>query len=166
VIRARGRGDQSRSPPVSACRERVFLFCLASNTDWQRAGVTHTTAQQIIIRGLVEREGGAGTYVLTDEGRVVFTALLARRSPLIMLIHRSRLRGPLLTLARQRSRPVAPGYTGSRFIPISPGDKLALQFRLPNLVFLDRKLDCGLFRQRLNRTEEVAADEIDQPSVS
>jgi hypothetical protein len=29
-----------------AVRERVLLFCLASGTDWQRAGVTHTTAQQ------------------------------------------------------------------------------------------------------------------------
>jgi DNA-binding PadR family transcriptional regulator len=33
----------------------------------------------MMIRGLVEREGGAGTYALTDEGRAVLAALLERR---------------------------------------------------------------------------------------
>ncbi len=28
-------------------QERVLLFCLSSNTDWQRAGVTHATAQHM-----------------------------------------------------------------------------------------------------------------------
>jgi hypothetical protein len=32
--------------------ERVLLFCLASNTDWQKAGVTHATAHHILVRGL------------------------------------------------------------------------------------------------------------------
>jgi hypothetical protein len=36
-------------------QEHVLLFCLASETDGQCAGVTHATAQ----RGLIEREGGA-----------------------------------------------------------------------------------------------------------
>jgi hypothetical protein len=45
--------------------ERVC--CSASpRTRGSRAGVTHATAQQVMIRGLVEREGGAGAYVLTD----------------------------------------------------------------------------------------------------
>jgi hypothetical protein len=56
--------------------ERMLLFCLASGTDWQRAGIAALTAQQMMIRGLVEREGGAGAYVLTDEGRAVLAALL------------------------------------------------------------------------------------------
>jgi hypothetical protein len=43
--------------------ERVLLFCLASNTDWQRAGVTQVCAQQMMIRGLVDRQGSS--YVLT-----------------------------------------------------------------------------------------------------
>jgi hypothetical protein len=30
----------------------------------------------MMIRGLVEREGGAGSYVLTDQGRAVLAALL------------------------------------------------------------------------------------------
>jgi hypothetical protein len=56
--------------------ERVLLFCLASNTDWQRAGVTQVCAQQMMIRGLVDRQGSS--YVLTDEGREVLAALLAK----------------------------------------------------------------------------------------
>ena len=57
--------------------ERVLLFCLASGTDWQRAGVTHAAAQQMMIRGLIDREGAAGAYTLTDQGRAVLDALLA-----------------------------------------------------------------------------------------
>ena len=58
--------------------ERVLLFCLASNTDWQKAGVTHATAQQMMIRSLIDREG-AGAFVLTDQGRAVLAALLEER---------------------------------------------------------------------------------------
>jgi hypothetical protein len=58
--------------------ERVLLFCLATDTDWQKAGVTHATAQQMMIKGLVERQGGAGSYTLTAEGRAVLAALLER----------------------------------------------------------------------------------------
>jgi hypothetical protein len=57
--------------------DRVLLLCLASDTDWQKAGVTHATAQQMMIRGLIDRHGGAGAFVLTDQGRAVLAALLA-----------------------------------------------------------------------------------------
>jgi hypothetical protein len=59
--------------------ERVLLFCLASGTDWQKASVTHATAQHLMIRGLIEREGAAAAFVLTDHGRAVLEALLAKR---------------------------------------------------------------------------------------
>jgi hypothetical protein len=55
--------------------ERVLLFCLASGTDWVKAGVTHATAQHLLVRGLVERDKASG-YVLTDQGRAVLSALL------------------------------------------------------------------------------------------
>jgi hypothetical protein len=42
--------------------ERVLLFCLATYTDWQKAGVTHATAQQMMIKGLVERQGGGPSF--------------------------------------------------------------------------------------------------------
>jgi hypothetical protein len=57
--------------------ERVLLFCLASDTDWQRAGVKAATAQQMMIRGLIERQG-AGTFILSDQGRAVLEALMMR----------------------------------------------------------------------------------------
>ena len=30
--------------------ERVLLFCLASGTNWVKAGVTHATAQHMFVR--------------------------------------------------------------------------------------------------------------------
>jgi hypothetical protein len=57
--------------------ELVFLFCPASATDWQRAGITHATAQQMMIRGLIERQA-AGSFSLTDQGRAVLEALMMR----------------------------------------------------------------------------------------
>ena len=59
-----------------AVPERVMLFCLASDTDWQKAGVTHATAQHLMVRGLIDRGAAAGAYVLTDQGRAVLAALL------------------------------------------------------------------------------------------
>jgi hypothetical protein len=36
--------------------ERILLFCLASDTDWQAASITHATAQHMMVRGLIERD--------------------------------------------------------------------------------------------------------------
>jgi hypothetical protein len=36
--------------------ERVLLFCLASDTNWVKAGVSHSTAQHLLVRNLVERD--------------------------------------------------------------------------------------------------------------
>jgi hypothetical protein len=55
--------------------ERVLLFCLASNTDWVKAGVTHAIAQHMLIRNLVERSAGPD-FVLTEQGRAVLRAML------------------------------------------------------------------------------------------
>jgi hypothetical protein len=63
--------------PGLAMPERV-PFCLASGTDWQKAGVAHATAQQMMIRGLVDREG-ARAFELNDQGRAVLEALLEER---------------------------------------------------------------------------------------
>jgi hypothetical protein len=57
--------------------ERVMLFCVGSGTDWQKAGVTHATAQHMMIRSLIERQA-AGSFVLTDHGRAVLEALMMR----------------------------------------------------------------------------------------
>jgi hypothetical protein len=47
--------------------ERVLLFCLASDTNWVKAGVTHSTAQHLLVRNLVERDH-ATDFALTDQG--------------------------------------------------------------------------------------------------
>jgi hypothetical protein len=58
--------------------ERILLFCLASETDWQKAGVTHATAQHMMVRGLIERDRAATRFTLTEQGRAVLNALIDR----------------------------------------------------------------------------------------
>jgi hypothetical protein len=54
-----------------------LLFCLASGTDWVRAGVTQATAQHMLVRGLVERDPATvERFKLTLRGRAVLAALL------------------------------------------------------------------------------------------
>jgi hypothetical protein len=36
--------------------ERVLLFCLASGTDWLKAGVPTITVQHLLVRNLVDRD--------------------------------------------------------------------------------------------------------------
>jgi hypothetical protein len=54
--------------------ERVLLFCLASGTDWVKAGVTHATAQHLLVRNLVDRDQSTD-FELTDQGCAVLAAL-------------------------------------------------------------------------------------------
>ena len=56
--------------------EWLLLFCLATDTDWQAASITHATAQHMMVRGLIERDTGAMSYKLTDRGRALLDALL------------------------------------------------------------------------------------------
>ena len=56
--------------------ERLLLCCLASDTDWQSASITHATAHQMMVLGLIERAIGVTSYKLTDQGRAVPDAVL------------------------------------------------------------------------------------------
>jgi hypothetical protein len=56
--------------------ERMMLFCLASGTDWERAGVTHATPQHLLVRGLLNRASTPARFKLTPLGRDVLAALL------------------------------------------------------------------------------------------
>jgi hypothetical protein len=58
--------------------ERVLLFCVASDTEWRRASIKHTTAQRLLLRGLIGRDQAALRFVLTDQGRAVFEVLLSK----------------------------------------------------------------------------------------
>jgi hypothetical protein len=57
--------------------ERVLLFCVASGTEWERAGVTGATVTAMIVRGLVERDTG-NRLTLTEQGRATLMALIGR----------------------------------------------------------------------------------------
>ncbi len=56
-------------------RERILLFCVASGTDWQRAGVPGETVTAMTVRGLVERDA-LGRLALTGRGRAVLKVML------------------------------------------------------------------------------------------
>jgi hypothetical protein len=44
--------------------------------DWHKASITHATAQQMMVRGLIDRDQAATRFVLTEQGRAVLTALI------------------------------------------------------------------------------------------
>jgi hypothetical protein len=56
-------------------RERVLLFCAASGTDWQHAGIPGETVTTMMVKGFINRDP-AGEIVLTDSGRAVLRAML------------------------------------------------------------------------------------------
>jgi hypothetical protein len=63
-------------------QERIFLFCLASGTDWKEAGVTLKTVVDMagkfapyFLFTLVKPPGGR-SLALTDVGRAALRALL------------------------------------------------------------------------------------------
>jgi hypothetical protein len=58
-------------------QERILLFCLASDTPWQQAGVTEKTALNMLIKGLIDRGAGA-RLSLTRQGRDALAALIDR----------------------------------------------------------------------------------------
>jgi hypothetical protein len=55
--------------------ERVLLFCVASGTEWERAGITGPVVTSAIVRGLVQRDP-VGQLSLTKEGRAVLHGLI------------------------------------------------------------------------------------------
>jgi len=63
-----------RAAPLSG-RERMLLFCVASATDWQWAGIRGDTVTCLVVRGLLMRDE-RGRLTLTDRGRAALRALL------------------------------------------------------------------------------------------
>jgi hypothetical protein len=79
---ARSKPDALLTPQALASlsvQERLLLFCLASGTDWDRAGITHATAQQLRVCGLIDRNQSARRFKLTLLGRAVLDALLRQQ---------------------------------------------------------------------------------------
>ncbi len=57
-------------------QQRVALFCAAAGISHKTVGILDHTMQVLMIRGLLEQRGGR--YVLTEQGRAVFDAVLDR----------------------------------------------------------------------------------------
>ena len=71
-----GRG---RHPGIPGQVEVIFSPIAASIEHIRPAScvrITHATAQQMIVRGLIERDHAAMRYAVTDQGRAVLGALL------------------------------------------------------------------------------------------
>jgi hypothetical protein len=56
-------------------RQRVLLFCIASRTDWQKAGVPGETVLDMIEKGLIV-DHPFDRLALTMRGRAVLKAML------------------------------------------------------------------------------------------
>jgi hypothetical protein len=56
-------------------RERILLFCIASRTDWQKAGVPGETVIDMIEKGLIV-DHPFDRLALTMRGRAVLKAML------------------------------------------------------------------------------------------
>jgi hypothetical protein len=67
--------DASTIAAKLSVQERVLLFCIASETEWKRAGVTRSTVASMIVRGLIQRDP-VGGLSRTKEGRATLDALL------------------------------------------------------------------------------------------
>jgi hypothetical protein len=62
-----------------AVPERILLFCVGSDTDWQRAGVPDEIVTRMTVRGFVSRDA-LGRLELTDSGRTALRTLLPELS--------------------------------------------------------------------------------------
>jgi hypothetical protein len=71
----------SDAPSIAAdltAPERILLFCIASGTEWKRAGITGETVRaMILVRGLVLSDR-LGRLSLTKQGQDTLDALLQR----------------------------------------------------------------------------------------
>ena len=59
---------------TTSVEERRLLFCFASRTDWQKAGITGETVTAMVSKGLLHRDA-AGQVSLTNHGQIMLTAL-------------------------------------------------------------------------------------------
>jgi hypothetical protein len=87
--------------------ERVLLFCLASGTDWAKAGVPAITVQHLLVRNLAERDD-ASHLVLTEHGRAVLAARAIPPWPVAVRFIRNSILKPRRGLSLDGYKPEAP----------------------------------------------------------
>jgi hypothetical protein len=60
--------------------ERILLFCVGSQTSWERTAITRATVTSLIITGLIQCDP-AGMLRLTKEGRASLLTMLGEVTP-------------------------------------------------------------------------------------
>jgi hypothetical protein len=75
-MKAARKPESARSLTVA---QRMLLFCIASDTDWKKAGVTGAVVMGMLVKGLIDRDA-AGRLTLTEQGRAALAWLLKDRS--------------------------------------------------------------------------------------
>jgi hypothetical protein len=60
--------------------ERILLFCVGTETSWERTGITAATVTSMVITGLIRRDP-RGTLHLTRDGRASLAAMLGQVAP-------------------------------------------------------------------------------------
>jgi len=68
------RSTATAAPDLTV-RERVLLFCAASNTEWEHAGIPAETVTAMVVKGLITRDAG-GRLDLTENGLAALRAIL------------------------------------------------------------------------------------------
>jgi hypothetical protein len=89
--------------PNLTVAERVLLFCIASGTDWQKAGVSGATVTAVVVKGLIERDRAA-RLTLSEQGRAALAALLKNGNPPEAAIGQGAARAPPIPDKRTRDR--------------------------------------------------------------
>ena len=73
------KSRQTNVPAIAAAKagfsERMLLFCVASNTDWQHTTIPGEIVTTMVVKGLIERDAG-GHLSLTGRGRAILRAML------------------------------------------------------------------------------------------
>jgi hypothetical protein len=58
--------------------EQMMLGCIRFLPRWRKAAVAPSLTRQLFVRGLIESDGAANCFTLTNDGRAVLEALMMR----------------------------------------------------------------------------------------
>jgi hypothetical protein len=67
--------DPQAQAAALSLAEKILIFCIASKTEWERAGITGTTIIAMMVKELIEHDA-SGELALTKQGHAVLAALL------------------------------------------------------------------------------------------
>jgi hypothetical protein len=68
VMSKRPAGARADATPALTVPQRILLFCVASGTEWERAGITGSAVTAMIVRSLIERDARSRLALTPREG--------------------------------------------------------------------------------------------------